>query len=39
MADEIPSQARFIGGLAIALIIFTIAFAAVVLIASQMTPA
>jgi hypothetical protein len=39
MADEIPSQARFIGGLAIAMMIFAIAFAVFVLIAANMTPA
>jgi hypothetical protein len=40
MADEVPSQGRFIGWLALVLLVFTIAFAATVLIAANFyTPA
>jgi hypothetical protein len=35
MADDIPSQGRFIGWLALVLLVFTLAFAATVLIAAN----
>lgn len=38
MADHVPSQGRFIGGLALALMAFTILFAAFVLIAANSVP-
>jgi hypothetical protein len=38
LADEVPSQARFIGGLAIALMGFALLFAVAVLIAATMAP-
>ena len=38
MADEVPSQARFIGGLALAMMIFAVAFAIFLLVAANMAP-
>jgi hypothetical protein len=38
LADEVPSQARFIGGLALAMMVFAIGFALFILIAANMTP-